>query len=205
MGVDAADIEVEKADLRYAEIRVADRLSLVEVIARKIGAQFVQQGSADGSGPTECRLVIVRYERHVLNRPLAAVEVIEPHDISAGEKLIVSSRIVHASVILIPAACIWLREIKNPPVGDPIWTTSGCRRPSRIPLAQPISWNQRTAVVLRYDGRNARLTPRSTENLRCQTPGILCDDVLLKFRCFQRNGTNGDCVVEPGPFVGEEK
>ena len=75
---------------------------------------------ADNPVPANVADVIVGENGEVVDGPLAAIEVIEPDDVSAGKKLVFPLRIVHAPVVLVSAARIRHGKVKNTPIGNTV-------------------------------------------------------------------------------------
>src|ERR1035438_1053383 len=109
----AANIEVEEPNLRYAEIRVAYGYRLVIAVPREVHAQFVHHCWADRSRPAERGGIVARLEGQVVDRPLSAIEIIEPDDIRTCEELVLSTRIVHTSVVFVATACVGYSKNKK--------------------------------------------------------------------------------------------
>jgi len=124
----------------------------------------------------------------VVDRTLAAIEVVEPYQKRADKKLIVPVREVHSAIVLVSAAAAGLDKIEDAPIRDTIWASTG-RLPDLVacyvPSSQPITWDEGAAVCFRHNISDSRSDAGSAENLSCNASGILLHNVLFEFRSLE--------------------
>ena len=147
---------------------------------------------------------------YVLDRPLSAVEIVEPDDVGAGEELIIALGVVHAAVVLVPAAGVRFGQIKNAPIRDtvgPIADSLPWLGTWNVKPAKSVVWNQGATVSLVFPQRLqcVAVIPGVLNNLGGDAAGIRLYDILLELRRFERHRTHWHCVLEPDSFIGEEK
>src|SRR6185312_17419409 len=80
-------IEIKQSNVRNAEVRISHRLPLIKRKSCKVRAQFIQHRPADGARPADRAHIIIRLQGDVVNRPRAAVKIVELYDVRARKEL----------------------------------------------------------------------------------------------------------------------